>query len=256
MSVSLSIMHASKRGDRRANVAALIRQMGGPTRLNEDTLHWEVTQDLDHLGPWRTARRALISSYKAQATHHILLQDDVILCDDFVPAVKELIELRPDAALSLFTPRPVVLDAKRRNTRWLRMPGGAWMQALVLPSPWIPEFIKWADTHVPPTYPHDDHRLSLWIMEFHKPSYGVAPTLADHGRLDSALGHTTRLYSKWFIGEKVSALSVDWSVGLANPVTSPAPHSLKRRWEMLEKHQAKVTSSARGSPDTTSHSPA
>ncbi len=49
----------------------------------------------------RTARRAFAAA-TAEATHHLVVQDDVSLADGFLDALGATVALHPEAALSLF----------------------------------------------------------------------------------------------------------------------------------------------------------
>ncbi|MEY9854235.1 hypothetical protein ABH923_003913 [Leifsonia sp. EB41] len=67
-------------------------------------LHLQIVMDPDPEGPpsaWRTARVAWATA-SPQATHHLVLQDDVATSDDFEERVRHLIAARPNDAISLF----------------------------------------------------------------------------------------------------------------------------------------------------------
>ncbi|WP_406191647.1 hypothetical protein [Streptomyces griseus] len=64
-----------------------------------------VVVDPDPAGPptaLRTARLAW-SAVAAGATHHLVIQDDVTLCPDFLPHLLAAVRSRPEGALSFFT---------------------------------------------------------------------------------------------------------------------------------------------------------
>ncbi len=65
----------------------------------------EVVLDPEPDGPPSALRaaRAAWSRVGTQATHHLVLQDDAVPVEDFLPRLSALIEAAPDAALCLFT---------------------------------------------------------------------------------------------------------------------------------------------------------
>src|SRR5262245_28124272 len=95
--ISIAIQHTPNRPDRRQWAQAMIEQL-----RNEDPgVRLEVIEDTELEGCWPTYRRALEAA--GDASHHLVLQDDLRLCKDFIQSVKEVIRVRPANLLALYT---------------------------------------------------------------------------------------------------------------------------------------------------------
>ena len=227
--LSFSIMHLPTNPQRRALVQNMIAKMGGPKQIEEDCVGWEIVEDYGKFGPQVTSRRAWLSAYRhSRSTHHLVLQDDAVLCKDFLLGVASAIEYNPRAAISLYANRRNVETAKEMGISWASFRDGLWGVAVVIPTDWISTYMAWAKANIPPVYPHDDRRLGLWLWEHDLPALGTVPSLVEHGGWNSStLGHSqAHSRARWFIGEDVSALSVDWSKGCDRPVPTKPNYSL------------------------------
>jgi hypothetical protein len=226
-------MHLNTDPWRRAMVAEQIRMMGGPAEITRQTEYWEVTKDTLAAGPWPTARRGWLASIRApHATHHVLMQDDAVLCKDFLPGLKAALAEVPPAVVSLFTIHKAVQQARERGDSWIEQPDDMWGVAVVLPSAWVTEFVRWTDANVPAGYLHDERRVSLWMMEHKRLCLSPVPSLVEHGgAVRSTLGHNdARCVASWFIGQEASALNVDWSRGALHPLRATTQYTLRKRW--------------------------
>ena len=230
--LSLAIMHLTTDSWRRSMVADQIRRMGGVETLNRETEYWEVTKDTLGAGPWPTARRAWLASLRApRATHHVIVQDDALLCRDFLPGLKAALSEVPEAVVSLFTIHDKVAEAQKAGFSWIQQRDDVWGLGIAMPSAWAPEFVRWCDTHIPPGYLHDERRVAIWMLANDRACFSPVPSLMEHaGATRSTLGHNdARCVASWFIGADSSALDVDWSLGLDSPIYATTEYTLSRR---------------------------
>lgn len=208
--------------EREAEVRAIQRDLGVPAMVV-----WE-NGDQAYGKPWGTARRGWAWLAGQPATHGLLLQDDIALCRDFYRTAVRLVRLRPEACLSLFSPRGKPSeDAAARRVSWYARNSGPWGQAILMPVPWIQEFLSWEQATINPQYRHDDSRVGFWLGTKRRPTYYTVPSLVQHvGHARSVAGNPRWVPS---IGERtasvtlspgVSGLSVDWTAGLHDPVPS------------------------------------
>lgn len=113
---------------------------------------------------WDTARRAWEYAFAdPEATHHLVLDDDVRLGPRFSEAI------RPDCPTLL-------VDGET---------GGA----ICMPTPLVRTWLDWCDENVRENYPHDDGRLLLWA---HLTGQRVARSTTravTHGEARSILQH-------------------------------------------------------------------
>lgn len=209
MKVSITIMGCPER-------LSHIRWM--KERLPADT---QLSLDLKHKGVWPNARKSWLLFDKS-CSHHLVIQDDVLLCKDFYETICYLTELLPDNILGLYHNQSVDDEAGRNNNiHWLQTNVVSTAQGLIFPSRLIPDFIHFADTHVEPSYKHDDSRIGLWQKYGNGPkSFFTIPTLLEHLEPSGSLLHNNnrKRVSGWWVGETNSGLAVDWKAGLTNPI--------------------------------------
>lgn len=153
-------------------------------------------------GVWRCAKAAWRSYIGKPVTHVCVIQDDVILCDDFVRLAEERIAEMPNDALTFFSRRTAVRVAANHGERWVEFPGRDFLmaQAVVMPVTYVEPFITWADRFVAETE-GDDVRLSAWLQNCGAKIYASAPSLVDHRQVPSLMkGRSTKRGARKFLG--------------------------------------------------------
>lgn len=213
MTLSIAIQHIPGRADRRKWVQAMIRQL----RDENPNVPIAVMEDTQLEGCWPTYRRALEAA--GDASHHLVLQDDVGLCRDFLPSVEEVIRARPDNLVSLYTNTGAVSTARDRGESWIERSGVSG-QSVIWPTGLIGEFLQWQAVHIDHDFPWDDVRVSMWIIKTSKRAFATVPSLTQHlGCGSSSLGlNDPSKVAAWYVGGDRSALGIDWSQGLSSPV--------------------------------------
>ncbi|HEX8150549.1 MAG TPA: hypothetical protein VF591_25420 [Pyrinomonadaceae bacterium] len=211
--LSIAIQHAPGRADRRQWAQSMIAQL----RREEPGLPVKLVADARLEGCWPTYRRALEAA--GGAGHHVVLQDDLALCGDFVGSVRAVVRARPDSLVALYTNADSVYRARARGESWIEKAGVSG-QAVVWPNGLIGEFIRWQDAHVRRDFPWDDARVSMWLVGTGRRAFATVPSLTQHlGCGASTLGLNGRgKVAAWYVGSERSALGIDWSRGLSLPL--------------------------------------
>jgi hypothetical protein len=224
-SLSIAIQHSPDRADRRKWTQAMIEQLRG----ENPGIPIAVIEDTQHEGCWPTYRRALEAT--SGASHHLVLQDDIGLCRDFLLSVEEVTRARPDNLISLYTNAEAVFTARARGESWIERSGVSG-PSVIWPTALIGEFLRWQDVHIDHNFPWDDVRVSMWIIKTSQRAFATVPSLAQHlGFESSSLGlNDLSKVAAWFLGEHQSALGIDWSQGLASPAKDTT-HILPEWWE-------------------------
>ena len=211
-SLSIAIQHTPAYPERREWVRTMLRQLQeeGPD------VPVRIIKDSKQHGCWPTYLRALKAA--SETSHHLILQDDVALCRDFIDSVLEVIESRPRNMIALFTNSRLVYTARNRGEAWIektRVP----CPALVWPRALIGEFIAWQSAHVAQEFPWDDARISMWIANTSHRAFATVPSLAQHlGAHASTLGlNGSGKTASWYVGSNRSALGIDWTQGRRSP---------------------------------------
>lgn len=210
--LSIAIQHTPNRADRRMWVRAMIEQLRG----EDQSIPIALIEDTQLEGCWPTYRRALEAS--GHASHHLVLQDDLALCRDFIRSVEEVIRARPNNLVALYTNAKSVFTARDRGESWVEK-AGASGPAVIWPKDLIDEFLLWQDTHIDHKFQWDDVRVSMWLIKTSKQAFATVPSLTQHLACESStLGlNSPSKVAAWYIGEDKSALGIDWSQGLSSP---------------------------------------
>jgi hypothetical protein len=209
ITLSAAIMFAEFSPER---TDAALQLSGALTAMGADT-EWQSLRmfgDAERKGPWWNARRCWQYGAEQQATHHLVMQDDIIPCNEFVRGVLQVIAARPESIISLFHGPRKAFDG---SCRW-GVSEGAWGQGIVMPACMVKEFLSWEQEHVDPAFPHDDSRVSLFAIRTRRRVYVPFPTLLDHrdGELKSVLGNrwSRPRVSSDFMGSR-DPREFDWS---------------------------------------------
>lgn len=179
--VSVAIMHVPRVG-RDQNVADLLEALSPA---------WDVTviTDPTRAGCWPTAMRAWAARSPAH-THHLVLEDDVALCDHFQELLLGAITARPTAVMSLCTRgRGSVDNAVLARCSWLHSTDMVFGQGIVIPTADVDDMLSWAQAHVQPSYEHGDGRVGMWTRATGRGGYTPVPQLVRHKEGHSLMGH-------------------------------------------------------------------
>lgn len=206
--LSVSIMaHPSRSG--------WVHDLQEKVGLEDSAVSWDRS-----LGLWDTCSRAW-RMYHPDATHHLVLQDDALVCRDFRAGLEAALASRApfDTIASLFvgTPHPGATGVARVRQRvalaeaddcsWLVLPTLRWGLAIVLPAWIIEPMLAWEGGAA---FPADDQRIGRYcrdVMDWR--CWYTWPSLVDHREGPSLLGSGfTRAFR--FIGEDASALEWNW----------------------------------------------
>lgn len=214
-SLSIAIMAHPKR---ESYIPSLRAKIGRPVRVT-----WDQINDR-----WDTGRRSLLA-YDSSRSHHMVIQDDAVLCRDLPAGVEQALRFTPrDSIMGLYLGRtkawkPVWARAQRiqPNLRWVRMQELMWGVGVVVPTRLIDEIVEIGDSL--PEIPNYDSRISAACMKMGIPIWYPWPSMVSHRQSPSLVeGRGWRgRYAYRFLGENVSALRYSWN-GPAVDVLPPA----------------------------------
>lgn len=155
--------------------------------------------DWDHDGAFVNHLRALRSA--GDATHVVVLEDDAIVCADFVEHVEHLIAERPNHLLGLYVGRrhpqrvqPLLTELVQAAPPWLDHPDVTdrlrWAVGYVMPVVDIPDVL--ADLEVGSQHPwvNTDKRLGAWHAAHGRLSYPFPSPVQHDDDLPSTTSHT------------------------------------------------------------------
>lgn len=145
---------------------------------------------------WRTARRAW-ELHAPSADWHITLQDDAIVCRDFLSAVKEALAHVPgDGIVNTYWGEPwlahrgmraLFQKAKMRRASWIGLDVVGSGVSIAAPVDTIPDMLKTCDQDTMCNYDarlgHYYHGTLGWMI------WNTMPSLTDHRETESLVGH-------------------------------------------------------------------
>ena len=160
---------------------------------------------------WYNAKRAWGKPLDG-ASHRMVIQDDVIVCNDFLNICGKIINQFPDAAFAFSCGAWIKPEMRKGESPYVRLKGCCISaQAIILPANHIYDMISWSDDLFGQEYKHDDGRIG-WYLAYHGiPTYTVIPSLVDHLQIDSVIPHHNRKdrFCRAWIGEDIG--QQDWA---------------------------------------------
>ena len=178
--------------------------------MSEDIIIFDDRKDGG--GALYNARRCWNYPVKEGVTHRLVLQDDLLLCEDFIQTLTKAIENFPYAMWSLYSSRVTFEDVEDKTTPYLQKKGcGFHGQAICMPISYIKPCFDYIDNTFPKDYPHDDCAIGSFAKHYDMQVMTTVPSLVQHiAPNDSALGYNNKnKISKVWQGENVSHINWD-----------------------------------------------
>lgn len=198
-----------------------------------------VIVDENSDGIWETAKRAWLS-FDSRATHHLVLQDDIRVCNNLLDALPKILRfVHPLDSISLCSQIQATETARERNLSWLRTKRVQHGQALIQPTSQIADWIAWCDYYVRPEYRFDDGRLEMYLRDRDRWLWSTIPALVQHddnGSVSKQVQNTEKTSESYdidyYIGDNGDPFSIDWSNGVALPFTVPTHMRQPEKWAL------------------------
>jgi hypothetical protein len=185
---------------------------------------WPIELLVDHekLGCWGNARRAWLSGVARGSDAHLVIQDDVVLSQDFLSGAAYLHSLAPAHPMTFFRSSRVDI-AFRANTNWILVSRFLMAQALLMPRDVLTDFVPWCDaydgTEQAARWNHScDGRQRDYFLSRKIKTLAPVPSLVDHGPLKSTLGNPSGRFARCFIGPDRSWQEINWESSVNRPV--------------------------------------
>lgn len=186
----------------------------------------------DNENCWSGCQKAL----NCEADYICVLQDDVLVCKDFLPTLEKLVKLVPDKPITLFCQREMADRAREWQRSWLTMKLWFYAQGYIFPKELAKDFLDFAKRHTDDRV-IDDEKIATWLWKRGLRVWATMPSLVEHigwnsttirsRNFDSYYKMAQRV-AKYFIGYEKSGLDIDWNEGLDCPVQDETG-----RWEQL-----------------------
>ena len=153
-------------------------------------------------GTYYTQLKCIEDALNGDYTHLVLLQDDILLVNDFDKCIKELIKFKPYDLWTLFCPR--IHEANLEEPYGQIFPANTWGQGNVIEIGMLKEIMKFREEKIP-NYIYDDGLYLMYCIENNLPVYTTRVGLLQHlCPTDSTLGYNNKnKVSKVFLGEDI-----------------------------------------------------
>lgn len=210
MTISVAVMAVRER-------AHFVDQLCGRLGVGEDRVVWDQKRDRCDTG-----LRAM-QHHDPDATHHLVIQDDALACNDLLAGIERLVEHTGEHPVSLYVskvrPHPQQVqerfkDARNAGKTLLKLRGPLWGVGIVFPTQHLDDLCRWFPAQKHPNY---DMRVSRWYMRRKRiDALYTIPSLVNHRPVtenpSTIPDRTGNRQAFQFIGENTSALDIDWRV--------------------------------------------
>lgn len=155
---------------RRDNVLKILKQLN----MDESIV---VYDDRENGGDaLYTARKAWLSPIGGDKTHRLVLQDDVLLCDNFINIVHDIINTIPDKVVSLFNLVPYELRNPDCCYKKFQTLSGV---AIIMPVMYIKKCWQWIDENYGDCK-CDDLMIAKYCKQHEIDMFTTIPTVVQH----------------------------------------------------------------------------
>lgn len=186
---SISIAHCEARPERRASVERMKEQLL-PRLGTEHVLHVESQPGKPHEWSKRQWDKALLTP----RSHCVLLNDDLVLCDDFIKTLVNVVSARPNHVINLYNAHEQAKLCQGNGYSWITSVDGLIGNAYVLPTPGLRDFVHWRDNCLVDGTKEllsEDQLVNLWAMDVGALIWHTVPALVDHDiSMPSCFGNT------------------------------------------------------------------
>jgi hypothetical protein len=156
-------------------------------------------------------------SIPAEATHLLVLQEDILPCRDFIAGMKAAVAIKPDSIISPYCSHNEARIARvgQAGGSWLPLTGSTWGQGILMPRALIRQFLEFEYAVFDDSFPHDDTRVSIFSAVTGNPNWVIIPNLIQHTHPKASIlkYNNAGKVSSTFIGAEESALQVDFTRG-------------------------------------------
>lgn len=171
-----------------------------------------------------------LQAYDPAASHHLIVEDDAVVCRDLVAGVERAVDVAGDRIVGLYIGAGRPLSRFRLNqlargadqaaASWIRWPGTLWGVALAVPTVHIGRLTAQYRRDPLPRY---DGRLENCARRLRVGWQYTWPSLVDHrdapgnpplAQPDHPDAHKPGRVAYRFLGADRSALDVDWHAGV------------------------------------------
>ena len=185
-------------------------------------------------GTLYTCRKCWEAPVPEGITHRVVLQDDLLLCNDFPEVINRIVNAQPEFIFSLYCSR-MKPEYAAPGTPYIIIKGrNAWGQGMLMPVAFVKPMFEFSDKELGPDFPYDDGIYAWWATQEGMEIMSTIPSTIQHRcPTESTLGYNDkRKVSKVWIGEDLSAVNWEAKDFTFSP-SMPMDVSLQKQKERL-----------------------
>lgn len=162
-------------------------------------------------GTLYTCRKCWEAPIPDGVTHRLVLQDDVLLCNDFIEIMNKIVNVHPEFIFTLYCPRLRFEDAVSGSPYIIIKGCNTWGPGNMMPVSYIKSIFDFVDAELGHDFPFDDGIYSWWAQREKVYIASTIPSTIQHlCPTESTLGYNNKSkVTKVWVGNDLSA--VDWS---------------------------------------------
>jgi len=190
LKIQVHIPHTPWVPERVAHLQTMLEKLPEDTKLyTERVPNWVWSEMM-----WRRA------SEMSGVTHHLVLNDDVLLPANFMAMLTAMITARPDMVIGLETAHPAARTLAIKGQKWCTTSDGLIGVGYVLPHSDMVSLVEWRDTMLVTGATQrisEDTLIDVWAMSTWRLIWHPVPTIIDHDtELVSTYGNEHHAYRR------------------------------------------------------------
>ena len=192
-------------------------------------------------GTLYTCRKCWEAPVPEGVTHRLVLQDDVLLCNNFVEIMNRIAEAHPEFIFTLFCPR-IRMENALPDSPYIIIKGcNTWGPGNMMPVSYIRPMFEFVDRELGPDFPFDDGIYSWWAQREKVYIASTIPSTVQHlCPTQSTLGYNNKnKITKVWTGPDLDA--VNWNAkSVAFSKSMPIEVSLEKVKQQIAEGRIKV----------------
>ena len=221
---------------RRKIVLSMLEQLG---LSEEETV---IYDDRPHGGgTLYTCRKCWEAPVPEGVTHRLVLQDDVLLCDNFLEIMNKIVNSHPEFIFTLYCPRLRFEDAVPDSPYIIIKGCNTWGPGNMMPVSYIKPVFEFVDAELGRDFPFDDGIYSWWAQKEKVYIASTIPSTVQHlCPTESTLGYNNKSkVTKVWTGKDLS--DVNWNAkSFAFSKSMPIEVSLEKVKQQIAGGRIKV----------------
>lgn len=221
---------------RRKIVLSMLEQLG---LSEEETVIYDDRPNGG--GTLYTCRKCWEAPIPDGVTHRLVLQDDVLLCDNFVDIMNMIVNTHPEFIFTLFCPR-IRFENALPDSPYIIINGcNTWGQGIMMPISYVKPVFEFVDAELGSDFPFDDGVYSWWAQREKVYIASTIPSTIQHlCPTESTLGYNNKnKVTKVWTGPDLSG--VNWGAkSVAFSKSMPIEVSLEKVKRQIAEGRIKV----------------